>query len=437
MKQILLQVPLLQVLRLRPFFWLWSAQLLTYVVANMLTFVLGVLVYSQTRLNTHVSLLYLAIGIPATVFGLGSGLIVDALNKKRLLFTSTILRAVILLLILINHQHMNFLLLAVALFTTFGQIFIPAEASLIPQIVPSHLLFAANSLFTMTFYASIIGGFVLGGPLMSILGNKVVMTSFVVAYGLAAALILMLPHNLGKTNHNGTMTLVSVLDDFRFLFKFVQQTTYVGRALLLMTVLQVVVTIFMILGPGFVDKILHIKLTDASVVLLGPAAGGMILGALSMGILGSKFQKRTLIFAGVLISGILLLLLTLYTVMLGVPSSTQFLTQEYFPSDLINTYLEQIRSVLLPLTIFTMFMLGICISLIDISCNTILQERTSDEVRGRVYGMLSTLISGVSLLPVVVSGVLADIIGIEKIIFALGMLLLGFGVYIGKKYPAS
>ena len=427
MKQLVKKIPLIQVLRIRPFFWLWSAQLLTFIASNMLLFVLGVFVYSKTMSNSHMSLLYLAIGLPATGFGLVSGLLVDRFDKRKILFASSLVRAGILLLLFGKSDNLFLLLSTAALFSVFSQFFVPAEASLIPRIVPENLLFAANSLFSLTFYASIIGGFVLGGPVYEFLGRQAIILAFVLAFGLAGGLTLMIPGHPDPGATRKKITLSGLLDDLKFVLNFIRETSFVGRALLLTTVIQVVITIFMILGPGFADKILFIKLTDASVVLLGPAAAGMILGALSMGIVGHKVSKRTLIFSGVLISGILLLTLSSYIKITQIQNwGLEF-----------SAYVSRLQSSLLPLTVITMFLLGVCVSLIDVSCNTILQERTSDAVRGRVYGMLSTLISGVSLLPVALSGILADIVGIEKIIFGLGLLLLGFGVYIGKKYPTS
>lgn len=401
--------------------------MLTFIASNMLLFVLGVFVYSKTQSNSHMSLLYLALGLPATGFGLVSGLLVDRFDKRKILFATSLVRAGILLLLFGKSDNLFLLLVVAGLFSVFGQFFVPAEASLIPRLVPENLLFAANSLFSLTFYASIIGGFVLGGPVYEILGRQAILVAFVLAFGLAAGLTLMLPHQPQSGGIRKQITLTGLFEDFKFVLNFIRETSFVGRALLLTTVIQVVITIFMILGPGFADKILFIKLTDASVVLLGPAAVGMILGALSMGILGQRASKRTLIFSGVLASGVLLLTLSSYIKITQIQNwGLEF-----------SAYVSRLQSSLLPLTVTTMFLLGVCVSLIDVSCNTILQERTSDAVRGRVYGMLSTLISGVSLLPVVLSGILADIMGIEKIIFGLGALLFGFGIYIKKKYPAN
>ena len=88
---------------------------------------------------------------------------------------------------------------------------------------------------------------------------------------------------------------------------------------------------------------------------------------------------------------------------------------------------------MLPIAVVCFFLLGFANSLIDISCNTVLQENTTNEIRGRVYGVLSSIISGVALLPVVISGIMADLIGVGKMIFVLGLVLLFFGYYTSEQ----
>ena len=71
------------------------------------------------------------------------------------------------------------------------------------------------------------------------------------------------------------------------------------------------------------------------------------------------------------------------------------------------------------------FLLGVANSLLDVPSNSMLQKEAVGKVRGRVYGILSAFIGGVGILPVVISGVLADIIGVGTVIF-----LLGVGVFL-------
>ena len=50
-------------------------------------------------------------------------------------------------------------------------------------------------------------------------------------------------------------------------------------------------------------------------------------------------------------------------------------------------------------------------------------------MRGRVYGMLGAFVGGVGVLPVMLGGVLADTIGVGKVLFILGVMISLYGVY--------
>src|SRR3989344_3021491 len=81
-----------QVLGIGPFRNLWFAQIISQITVNMLTFVAAVFVYEQTGSNTAVALIYVSTGLPAALFGIFSGVLVDRYNKKRLLLASTFIR---------------------------------------------------------------------------------------------------------------------------------------------------------------------------------------------------------------------------------------------------------------------------------------------------------------------------------------------------------
>jgi hypothetical protein len=57
-----------------------------------------------------------------------------------------------------------------------------------------------------------------------------------------------------------------------------------------------------------------------------------------------------------------------------------------------------------------------------------LQEKTTDEIRGKVYGFLNTFIGILSLIPIILVGGLSDLIGVSAVITGIGisLLILGF-----------
>ncbi|KKS41405.1 MAG: Major facilitator superfamily [Candidatus Gottesmanbacteria bacterium GW2011_GWB1_43_11] len=412
---------ILQVLKVAPFRNLWLAQIISQIAFNMLTFVLAVLIYSQTRSNTAVSILYLTVGIPAAVFGIVSGVYVDLFNKRQTLIATTVIRAILLLGLFFLRSNLFIVYATIAAVSVVSQFFVPAEASLIPQFIDSKLLLSANSLFTLTFYSAIIGGFALGGPLLAYLGEANILILLTLLFLLSTGFLVFVPSTPTPiVVDKPKIKLAKAWQDLLAGLKFVRDVVPVGRAILLLTLAQAVIAIFITLGPGFVDRILRLELTDASLIILGPAALGMIVGALVVGSWGSKFRKRRLINFGLYVSGGLLIFLAVMVRL------SRYNTFETVVENIFRTSLE---TGLLPISIGSFFLLGFANSLIDVSCNTVLQQQTTDEVRGKVYGILQSLIAGVAILPVVVSGLLADLFGVGKIIFLLGVFLLMFSFY--------
>ncbi len=416
----------IEVLKNGPFRCLWFAQVLSQITVNMLTFVLAVVIYGQTKSNTAVSILYLTIGVPAAFFGILSGVYVDRFNKKNLLIITTVIRATLVGAILIFKDQLLIVYLLSILISLISQFFVPAEAALIPQYVDSPHLLPANSLFTLTFYSAIIGGFVIGGPLLSLLGEVGVLWLLIALFAGSTVFLAFLPAvkhvEIPKTD-SLFAAFAQVQNDITVGLRFIRNSASVTLAIFTLTLAQAIIAIFASLGPGFADRILNIKLTDASIIILGPAALGMIGGALVIGSL-IKFGKRKLIKSGIFLSGALLSFIAFLIF---------FRTNRWANASLEQLLSLNVAGAMVPLAVMAFFLLGFANSLIDVTCNTVLQERTTDEVRGRVYGVLASLIGGIAILPVILSGILADLFGIGKIFLLLGIVVLLIGTVMQVK----
>lgn len=158
------------------------------------------------------------------------------------------------------------------------------------------------------------------------------------------------------------------------------------------------------LGPGFADRMLEIDIHDASLLILGPVVMGIIGGALWVGWVGAKYSASVLIERGVVWTGVILILISL-TVRL---KSIVGLSWSFDPW------------MIVPIEFLFFVSLGVANSMLDVPANSLLQTETSERMRGRIYGILTSAIGGVGILPVIIGGVLADVIGVGKVIFFWG-----------------
>ncbi len=409
-----------QVLAIPSFRALWFGQICSQLAANTLLFILALHVYQATGRNTAVSALFLAYGLPAVAFGMIAGTIVDHLDKRRVLIVCDLARAVLILSLLFFSGNI-FLIYAVTFMSAIiTQLYVPAEAPMIPKFVPEERIVSANSLFSFTFYSSLALGSVLSGPLLRVFGTHGIFVLISFVFILAAWNEMHLPSQAAGTWAFRAIFRHSIPDILRRVWgelvkgvRYVRKSRVLSDSLLLLTGTQIILVLLGTLGPGFADRVLQVDFRDASLLIVGPAVLGVIGGAIWVGAVGFRIPKERLIRTGVFGAGMLLLCISLVVRLHRVPQFSWMFGD----------------SVRLPLVFLLFFLLGVANSFLDVPANSLLQDEAKGSMRGRVYGMLTAAVGGVGVLPVVVGGVLADVVGVGKVIFFLGLLITGYGAW--------
>ena len=408
-----------EVLSIRTFRRLWLGQLATQLAQGTMLFVLALRVYQTTGSNTAVSGLFLSYGIPALLFGMAAGSVVDRLDKRFVLVVCDIGRALLAGVLIFFSQYVVVVYVVTFLNAVITQFYVPSEASMIPQVVPEKRLLTANSMFSFTYYSSLALGSVLSGPVLRLLTPQGVFILIVILFIGAGLNDLALPatsrmsYELRWIVHLPVLkVLVRITQSVADGIAYVSQSRVLADALLLLTGTQILLSLLATLGPGFADQVLHIDVRDASVVLVGPAIAGIILGALWIGQRGTKIPPNTLTKRGIIAAGTILILIALNV---------------YIGNAVIPSAIS--RFVIIPVSLLLFFFLGIANSMLDVPSNSILQQEAEGPLRGRVYGLLTAAVGGGGILPVVLGGVLADVLGTGTIIFLLGIVVLSYGVW--------
>lgn len=409
-----------EVLKVDAFRRLWLGQICSQLAINMMLFVLALRVYQSTSSNTAVSFLFLCFGLPAVVFAMIAGVLVDHLDKRAVLIVCNVVRAVLIGGLLIFPDRLIVIYVLAFLNSVVTQFYVPAEAPMIPRLVPSRLLVSANSLFTFTYYSSMATGFILAGPLLRFSGPYLSFFIICGLFGFAAfnvarvKLVDSEKVDIKKfTQYNVVYLASRIMRDLSDALRAVSRSPALTDALLLLSGTQVVLSILGILGPGFADRVLQIDVRDVSVIILGPAVAGIVLGALWVGTYGFHYRSRTLVNTGILSAGFFLFLISL---LIRLERATAM-------SWLFN------HSVIIPLTLLFFFLLGIANSLVDVPANSTLQKEAEGDMRGRVYGILTAAVGGIGVLPVVAGGVLADVVGVGKVILLLSIAIFAYGFW--------
>src|SRR5881409_4263784 len=182
------------ILRNRAFLAIWGAQILSQVAANAVTSALIILVAEITHSNTSSSVLILLAVLPAILFGIAGGVIVDRTDRRLVLIVTNALRAASIVPLLLFGTSLTLVYLVNFLVATVSIFFVPAESATIPSIVRKRDLLVANSLFTFTFNGAFLVGFIILAPVMvSLYGFTALWFTIVIMFEIASVLCLTLP----------------------------------------------------------------------------------------------------------------------------------------------------------------------------------------------------------------------------------------------------
>lgn len=410
---------IVKVFKIRSFFFLMISEFFTQLAFNMQHFVLIFIIYEITQSNTAVSGIILSFTIPAIFFSLIAGVYVDRWSKKKVLLITNFIRGLLILPFLILDLHLGFIYGLTFLIAVATQFFLPAESSIIPLLVPKRLLISAIAVFGLGLYTTLLLGYILSGPFLLIFGQFNTILILAVLFFASTFFTSLIKINIKTKVDTGNLDVpASVSHEIKEIFSFIRRARKVMHALVVLTISQAAIFMFGVLGPGYMSKILNVKVESLSWILLAPAALGMGIGGFLLGSYGNKLKARFLSTTGFALSGIVFVILPLGNRV----SSADFVHG-------LNVFLPRFLDFnILHIVVFLAFVAGFANSLVFIPSNATLQIETNEKMRGRIYGFLHALIGAVSLLPIALAGGLADIIGVASVMTGVGIMLLALGL---------
>src|SRR2546423_8128314 len=143
---------------------IWFAQLAAQLADKFLLFSLIILAYKISGGSTPVAITLLTYTVPAVLFAPIAGVIADRYDRKQIMMWCNFGRAAVVALIpiaaLVPGLGADFahLLLITLVFSAVGQLFGPAEAAVIPTILPRSALITANSMALLTMVLTLVVG---------------------------------------------------------------------------------------------------------------------------------------------------------------------------------------------------------------------------------------------------------------------------------------
>ncbi len=431
------------VFRNRSFVLLWVAQVLSQLASNMVLAGLMATVVLATGSNTANAVLILTFLVPAVAFSAIAGVLVERSDARLIMLAANLLRAGGIVLFLLVGSNVGLIFLINLLVATVTAFFVPAELTAIPRLVDRRQLMAANSTFVLTINATFAIGFGFLGPLLLTTASvNAVFIVVAIMFGLAALAIVPLPavppeKRAEIGGEEAGRALTAVFEQLNEGIAFVRAHRPIAWSLAYLGIAASLIAVMGAIGPGFATDILRLRPQDFFFVM-GPAGIGAVMGILFLNAYGRDLPRRLLIDGALVAMGVTLIGLAL------VKPITSWLSPAFQPIEQgLPEALSPIIS-LIALVVVIAIAAGFEYAFVAIPAQTALQEDLPVEVRGRIFGILNTLLSVASFLPVLVAPAAADLLnlvfrgaGIPVVMALLGLIVLGLGIASWRHNAAS
>jgi len=335
--------------------------------------------------GSAIALVMLARVLPGFFLASVGGVIVDRVDRKRLLITCDILRAGVLLFIPLI-ERVWALVLASLVLELATSLWGPAKEAIVPNLVPKEQLTAANSLSLVAAYGTFplaAGAFIglakfaewLGGSSIGQVEWALALdaVTFLIAAGLIATLPLL--RHRRDANNTPSIDLSQGVRELREGWTFIAISPQVRAVLVGLGTGMIGGGMLIPLGAVFNDAVLGAGNAGFGTILvtmgLGVAAGVSALSAVQR-----RLDKERTFVASVFGAGTCLLF--------AVTSSDTFLT------------------------LAGVFAMGVFAGSVYVLGFTLLHENVEEQLRGRVFSALYTLVRFCLLLSITVGGFLSD-----------------------------
>jgi MFS family permease len=370
---------------------LWFAQgvsilgdfLAIFGVINLITFR-----WHGTPLQvTNVMIAYI---IPITIVAPLAGVFIDRWNVKRTMIASDLIRAVLILgLVFVTRlEHIYVVFFLVSCVSSF---FGPAQSVTLRTLVPVHGLMAANALMSQAFYTMRIIAPAAAGLLVYWLGENSCFYLDTISFFFSAAMLsTIVVMRVVTAKKQGEKSVGTLMKDYTAGSRFILTHQAISFVMIAMMTAMFVLSCFSPLISVYVRDQLHAG-TRAFGLISAMIGVGLIVGTQTVNAVAKGYSKKHVALSGLIALGFATFVLALF--------KTSFLAGA------------------------SMFGIGFAIAFIIVPAQTLMQQETPPDMLGRVSSSFMAVFSLAQLLGLVLSGSLADWIGVRRLFFCSAVLL--------------
>jgi len=291
MKKIL---SIFEVFKFRDFRLLTIGMFISFIGTQMQIVGVSWHLYQLTKSAASLGFIGLAGFIPVMVFSPFAGVIVDAVDRKKLLMWNQILFGGLTLLFafltLFHFENPWIIYTVLFLSATLVTIDLPARQTIIPSIIPKPHLVRAFSIYSMSRQTSIILGPTIAGLIISLYGVSLVYFANAISFFIFLLLLFFIP--IPKNTEKATIHMSSIVEGIQYI-----QKSPLLRAMMILDFFANFFAASTVIFPIFATEILHTGARGLGLLYAAPSIGAVIAGFFSGSLYHIKHQGKLLLIA--------------------------------------------------------------------------------------------------------------------------------------------
>ena len=400
---------------------LWMGRVAAHTALNAVLFTLLVLAVGEGSGSGIKSALFItSYLLPTATLGTISGVLVDRLPKNLVLTAVNLARMGLMVLLVISTTQLWMVYAIALLVATTSQLASPAEAAAVPQVVRRDQLTVANSTNNFGSLVSQIVGFAVLPPMfLNTVGARPLFFIAAVLFG-AAAVIFFGIRSLGSRRVNIDDTVGAVRDvrkHFAESWERLSRDLVAYMSVVILVLASTATLVAVTLMPRFAQDTLDIPTRNAIFVFL-PAAIGIVAGLRLVQWLERRLAQGWLVGVGF---GLLVASFACLALTEPFANALESLNPFGFfdPGPFGDT------SARIVVTIVFSTIAAFSFAVLGVASRSLVNQRIPLEMQGRVFAAQVVLTNLASIPPILLAGLLSELLGVEPVMLFTMLVLVG------------
>lgn len=399
----------------------WLSRLIGQAAQGAVLYALLVLIVDRTDDPFYGSLFVACSILPSLLLGLPAGLAVDALPRRFLLVMLNLIRALIVLLLTVPDPDLGIIFAVTLGLWTIHQFYNPAEGTTPALLVPTDSYADAQALSNLALTLAQLAGMVIAGPLLLRFASPQALFAFCGALFVGTAMLTaVLPPLGGRRKLSRPVAGESHFSEARGLilagWHHIKDDRAVLKAMFDDVLVGVGLSALVVIAPFYLVRVLGTS-SENTVFVFAPAAFGLVVGLRVAPAIGRAIGLQ---------SAVTLALILFASCIAGLGFVEQIragLQIDMFPVDRVA------QSLGLPTLILIVMALsipaGFASAVVGVSARAVLLERTPESARGQVVATQNVLGNLGALVPTLLAGITANLLGVRVIAILIAVVILG------------